>query len=68
MTLSSLWQPFTLGRLDLPHRLALAPMTRSRSNPDGTPGDLTAEYYGQRASLGLIITEARSPRRMGRGI
>ncbi|MGF4046224.1 alkene reductase [Paenarthrobacter nitroguajacolicus] len=67
MTLSSLWQPFTLGRLDLPHRLALAPMTRSRSNPDGTPGDLTAEYYGQRASLGLIITEGTQPSADGQG-
>ena len=54
---SSLWQPFTLGNVELPHRLALAPLTRSRANPDGTPGELAAEYYGQRASLGLIITE-----------
>jgi 2,4-dienoyl-CoA reductase-like NADH-dependent reductase (Old Yellow Enzyme family) len=67
MTLSSLWQPFTLGRVDLPHRLALAPMTRSRSNPDGTPGDLAAEYYGQRASLGLIITEGTQPSEDGQG-
>ncbi|KRE54133.1 1,2-oxophytodienoate reductase [Arthrobacter sp. Soil736] len=67
MILSSLWQPFTLGRLDLPHRLALAPMTRSRSNPDGTPGDLAAEYYGQRASLGLIITEGAQPSEDGQG-
>lgn len=67
MTSSSLWQPFTLGRLDLPHRLALAPMTRSRSNPDGTPGDLAAEYYGQRASLGLVITEGTQPSEDGQG-
>lgn len=67
MTLSSLWQPLTLGRLDLSHRLALAPMTRSRSNPDGTPGDLAAEYYGQRASLGLIITEGTQPSADGQG-
>ncbi|WP_332759396.1 alkene reductase [Pseudarthrobacter sp.] len=67
MTLSALWQPLTLGRLDLSHRLALAPMTRSRSNPDGTPGDLAAEYYGQRASLGLIITEGTQPSADGQG-
>ena len=67
MTSSSLWQPFTLGRVDLPHRLALAPMTRSRSNPDGTPGELAAEYYGQRASLGLIITEGTQPSEDGQG-
>ena len=67
MTSSSLWQPFTLGRIELPHRLALAPMTRNRANPDGTPGDLAAEYYGQRASLGLIITEGTQPSEDGQG-
>ncbi|MCQ6269312.1 alkene reductase [Pseudarthrobacter sp. R1] len=67
MTSSSLWQPFTLARLDLPHRLALAPMTRNRANPDGTPGELAAEYYGQRASLGLIITEGTQPSADGQG-
>lgn len=67
MTFSPLWQPFTLGCLNLSHRLALAPMTRSRSNPDGTPGDLAAKYYGQRASLGLIITEGTQPSADGQG-
>jgi 2,4-dienoyl-CoA reductase-like NADH-dependent reductase (Old Yellow Enzyme family) len=42
-------------------------MTRSRSNPDGTPGDLAAEYYGQRASLGLLITEGTQPSEDGQG-
>src|SRR6478735_6195157 len=64
---SSLWQPFTLGNVELPHRLALAPLTRSRANPDGTPGELAAEYYGQRASLGLIITEGTQPSEDGQG-
>ena len=63
----TLWQPFTLGRVELPHRLALAPLTRSRANPDGTPGELAAEYYGQRASLGLIITEGTQPSEDGQG-
>jgi N-ethylmaleimide reductase len=67
MTLSSLWQPFTLGRVELPHRLALAPMTRSRANPDGTPSDLAVQYYGQRSSLGLIITEGAQPSEDGQG-
>ncbi|WGW10637.1 alkene reductase [Saxibacter everestensis] len=67
MTTSSLWQPLTLGRLELPHRLALAPMTRNRANPDGTPGDLAAEYYSQRASLGLVITEGTQPSEDGQG-
>lgn len=64
---SSLWQPFTLGRVELDHRLALAPMTRSRAETDGTPGDLAAAYYGQRASLGLIVTEGTQPSEDGQG-
>jgi N-ethylmaleimide reductase len=67
MTSSTLWQPLTLGRLELPHRLALAPMTRNRANPDGTPGELAAEYYAQRASLGLLISEGTQPSEDGQG-
>ncbi|MER6853612.1 alkene reductase [Streptomyces flaveolus] len=66
-TSSSLWQPFKLGRIELPHRLAMAPLTRSRANADGTPGPLAATYYGQRASLGLIITEGTQPSADGQG-
>lgn len=64
---STLWQPFTLGNVELPHRLALAPMTRNRANPDGTVGELAAEYYGQRASLGLVISEGTQPSADGQG-
>ncbi len=67
MATSSLWQPFALGRLRLTHRLALAPMTRHRAKADGTPGELAAEYYAQRASLGLIITEGTQPCADGQG-
>lgn len=67
MTSSSIWQPFTLGRLHLPHRLALAPMTRNRAEPDGTPGPLAPEYYRQRASLGLLISEGTQPSEDGSG-
>ncbi|SKC68837.1 alkene reductase [Krasilnikoviella flava] len=67
MTSSSLWQPLALGRLELPHRLALAPMTRNRAHSDGTPGELAAEYYRQRASLGLLITEGTQPSEDGQG-
>ena len=66
-TSSTLWQPFALGRVKLPHRLAMAPMTRSRALPDGTPTELMAEYYGQRAGLGLIITEGAQPSQDGQG-
>ncbi|WP_327575553.1 MULTISPECIES: alkene reductase [unclassified Streptomyces] len=67
ITPSSLWQPFKLGRVELPHRLALAPLTRSRANADGTPGPLAATYYGQRAALGLLITEGTQPSADGQG-
>ncbi len=65
--MNSLWDPIKLGNITLPHRFAMAPMTRSRAKPDGTPGDLAAEYYAQRASLGLIITEGTQPSDDGQG-
>ncbi|MBG1232024.1 alkene reductase [Aestuariivirga litoralis] len=65
--MSTLWSPIKLGKLELKHRLALAPMTRSRAKPDGTPGDDAAEYYAQRASLGLLIAEGTQPNDDGQG-
>ncbi len=65
--MSVLWENATVGRMQLSHRLALAPMTRSRALPDGTPGPLTAEYYRQRASLGLLISEGVQPSDDGQG-
>lgn len=62
-----LWTPIRVGTMDLPHRLAMAPMTRSRALPDGTPGDLAAEYYAQRASIGLLISEGTQPSGDGQG-
>ncbi|MGQ4596399.1 oxidoreductase [Nocardia sp. R6R-6] len=52
-----LFTPVTLGDIELANRLVMAPLTRGRSGPDGIPGDLVVEHYGQRASTGLIITE-----------
>jgi N-ethylmaleimide reductase len=66
-TSPSLWNPLPLGRITLPHRLAMAPMTRNRANEDGTPGEHAAAYYGQRASLGLIIAEGTQPSVVGQG-
>ncbi len=65
--MNSLWDPVKIGNITLPHRFAMAPMTRSRAKPDGTPGDLAAEYYAQRASLGLLITEGTQPSDDGQG-
>ncbi|GGO95534.1 alkene reductase [Stakelama pacifica] len=61
------WTPITVGRMSLPHRLAMAPMTRSRAHVDGTPGALAAQYYQQRASMGLLITEGTQPSDDGQG-
>jgi len=53
-----LLQPFSMHDLTLPNRVAMAPMTRSRAGESRVPNALMAEYYTQRASAGLIITEA----------
>jgi N-ethylmaleimide reductase len=65
--MNALWKPVKIGKLYLNHRLGLAPMTRSRAMPDGTPGALAAEYYSQRASLGLLISEGTQPSDDGQG-
>lgn len=57
-----------LGELDLPHRIVMAPLTRSRSTqPGDIPNDLNAEYYSQRASAALIIAEATYVLPQGKG-
>jgi N-ethylmaleimide reductase len=63
----TLWTPTSLGAIELAHRLAMAPMTRDRSRPDGVPTDLNREYYRQRASMALIITEGTQPSDDGQG-
>lgn len=65
--MTDLWSPITVGAMRLPHRLAMAPMTRSRANPDGTPGDLAPLYYRQRATMGLLISEGTQPSDDGQG-
>lgn len=54
---TDLFSPVVLGAYVLANRIVMAPLTRSRANEDGTPTPLMAEYYAQRASAGLIITE-----------
>mgnify|MGYP003945564113 CR=1 FL=1 len=65
--MSKLFDTVQVGRNTLQNRVAMAPMTRSRAQFDGTPGDLAAEYYSQRASAGLIITEGTQPSDDGQG-
>ncbi|MET1035663.1 MAG: alkene reductase [Arthrobacter sp.] len=62
-----LFTPLTLGAIDLPNRLVMAPLTRSRSGVDGVPTELVAEYYRQRASMGLIVSEGTYPSFAGQG-
>lgn len=66
--MTELFEPLTMKSWDLPHRIVLAPMTRSRADADGmVPTELTAEYYGQRASAALIVTEGAQPSAVGQG-
>lgn len=62
-----LFLPVTLGSLTLANRIAMAPLTRSRAGADGVPSPLAATYYAQRASAGLLITEATNISAEGRG-
>ncbi|KWV41816.1 1,2-oxophytodienoate reductase [Rhizobium altiplani] len=65
--MTDIWSPTRVGTIDLKNRLVLAPMTRSRAQYDGTPGPLAAEYYAQRAGLGLLISEGTQPSDDGQG-
>ncbi|NHN79576.1 alkene reductase [Azotobacter chroococcum] len=65
--MSTLFDPIKIGDLELPNRIVMAPLTRCRAEPGRVPGALMAEYYVQRASAGLIISEATSVCPMGVG-
>ncbi|MFD6352317.1 alkene reductase [Nocardia tengchongensis] len=65
--MSTLFEPVSIGRLRLPSRLVMAPMTRNRATAEGLVTELTAEYYAQRASAGLIISESIQPSVIGQG-
>ena len=68
MSESTLFQPFSLGGLSLPNRVVMAPMTRARSSqPGNVPNALMADYYAQRASAGLIVSEATQISPQGQG-
>ena len=62
----TLFDPVTAGDLHLANRIVMAPLTRNRS-PDAIPGPLAATYYTQRATAGLIITEATAITQQGQG-
>ena len=62
-----LFDPLNVKNWNLPHRLVMAPLTRNRATEGMVPGDLAVEYYAQRASAGLIITEGTQPSAVGQG-
>jgi N-ethylmaleimide reductase len=66
-TSSKLFEPFKLGPITLPNRLVMAPLTRNRAVEGLVPGPLAAEYYAQRASAGLLVTEASQVSQQGQG-
>jgi N-ethylmaleimide reductase len=63
----TLFDPLQLGDVATPSRIFMAPLTRCRAGPENVPTDLNATYYGQRASAGLIISEATSVSERGFG-
>lgn len=65
--LEQMFAPMRIGNITVANRMAMAPMTRQRSRLDGVPTHLNAEYYRQRASAGLIVTEGIYPGPMGSG-
>src|SRR3984893_18683124 len=67
MSTSKLLEPFKLGPITLPNRLVMAPLTRNRAVAGLVPNPLAVEYYGQRASAGLLVTEASQVSQQGQG-
>lgn len=65
--MTTLFDPIRLGAIEAPNRILMAPLTRSRATRDHVPTPIMADYYRQRASAGLIITEATGISRQGLG-
>lgn len=65
--MTGLFDPIKIGALDLPNRIIMSPLTRCRSGSSRIPNDLMLEYYTQRSTAGLIISEATAVSPMGVG-
>ena len=65
--MTTLFDPVKAGALDLANRIVMAPLTRNRS-PNAVPGPLAVDYYAQRATAGLLITEATAIIAPGAGL
>jgi N-ethylmaleimide reductase len=66
-TATKLFESYKLGPLTLPNRLVMAPLTRNRALAGLVPNPLAVEYYGQRASAGLLVSEATQVSQQGQG-
>jgi N-ethylmaleimide reductase len=66
--MTDLFDGFDLGGLRLPNRVAMSAMTRTRATEDGVPTDMMRDYYVQRASAGLIVTECTQVSDQGHGV
>lgn len=67
MTEKTLFEPYALGHLTLANRIVMAPLTRNRADKGLVPSEFAAEYYSQRASAGLLISEATQISQQGQG-
>jgi N-ethylmaleimide reductase len=67
MATSKLFEPYQLGPITLSNRTVMAPLTRNRAVAGLVPNPLAVDYYGQRASAGLLITEASQVSQQGQG-
>ena len=65
--MTDLFAPYQLGSLELANRLVMAPLTRNRAGANEAPTELAAEYYAQRATAGLIVSEGTQPSAIGQG-
>jgi len=65
--MTDLFAPYQLGHLELSNRFVMAPLTRNRAGAGEAPTALAAEYYGQRATAGLIVSEGTQPSAVGQG-
>lgn len=65
--MTDIFSPVRLGDIALSNRIVMAPMTRDRAGPGDVPTDIMVDYYRQRASAGLIVTEGTQPSAVGKG-
>src|ERR1700761_8420051 len=66
--MTDLFSPVRIGVLDLPNRVWMSAMTRTRATEDNVPTPLMAEYFAQRADAGLIVTDCTAVSAQGKGV